>query len=378
MAQKKKLANKVDKRARGRVRIGTDANGKPIYKWVSAPTRRELDAKLEELRKSTNGESGVDPERITLAEYAEIWLDLQKARLKPSTAHMYLGVLHARILPQLGARKLRSILPSDIQRAMNSMEDKRLNYVKKVLGVLRGIFGTALADGIIERDPTARLALVGKPQVSRRALTLDERKALEAVLQDGRKLRHLFAALLYYCGLRASEALGLRWEDVDVKGAVVHVRRSIDASTGLPGTTKTAAGVRDVPMPPQLAELLRGRVGIGWIFSGRDGEPMRYNNCVHRWWEPLIGELQDAGKRMKLEIGDGITPHYLRHTYASILYASGVDVVQAQRWLGHESISTTLGIYTHISSQAEDENRAKIADGFALLPNGCQPKEKST
>lgn len=372
MAQKKKLANKVDKRARGRVRIGTDANGKPIYKWVSAPTRRELDAKLEELRKSTNGESGIDPERITLKEYAEIWLDLQKARLKPSTVHRYRGVLHARILPQLGTRKLRSILPSDLQRTLNGMEDKRTSYVQMVIGVLRGIFGAALADGIIERDPTARIAPVGKPSMSRRALTLDERKALEAVLQNGCKPRHLFAALLYYCGLRASEALGLRWEDVDAKGAVVHVRRSIDGSTGLPSTTKTSAGVRDVPMPPQLAEFLRGRVGIGWIFSGRDGEPMGYNDCVNCWWQPLMEEMREAGKRMKIEVGDGITPHYLRHTYASILYASGVDVVQAQRWLGHESISTTLGIYTHISSQAEDENRAKIADGFALLPNGCQ------
>lgn len=374
MAQKKKLASKVDKRARGRVRIGTDANGKPIYKWVSAPTRRELDAKLEELRKSTNGESGIDPERITLAEYAEIWLDLQRARLKPSSASKYSEILHARILPQLGTRKLRSILPSDLQRTLNDMKDKRMNYVQVVLCVLHSIFGAALADGIIERDPTARIAPVGKPPVSRRALTLDERKALEAVLQNGCKPRHLFAALLYYCGLRASEALGLRWEDVDVKGAVVHVRRSIDGSTGLPSTTKTSAGVRDVPMPPQLAELLRGRVGIGWIFSGRDGEPMGYNGCVNRWWQPLMQEMREAGKRMKLEVGDGITPHYLRHTYASILYASGVDVVQAQRWLGHESISTTLGIYTHISSQAEEENKSKIADGFALLPNGCQSK----
>ncbi len=375
MAQKKKLANKVDKRARGRVRIGTDANGKPIYKWVSAPTRRELDAKLEELRKAAEGQTGMDPERVTLAEYAEVWLDLQRGRLKPGSVKRYTSILHAHILPTLGKHKMRKILPSDLQRVVNAMQDGSKSSVSQLLVTLRGIFGMALADGIIERDPTARLALVGKPQVSRRALTLDERKALEAVLQDGRKPRHLFAALLYYCGLRASEALGLRWEDVDVKHVVVHVRRSIDGATGLPSTTKTSAGLRDVPMPPQLVDLLRGRVGIGWIFSGRDGEPTRYNYVVCWWWHALMEEMRRAGERTKLEIGDDITPHCLRHTYASILYASGVDVVQAQRWLGHESASTTLGIYTHISSQAEEENKAKIAVGFALLPNGCQAKK---
>lgn len=373
MAQKKRLADKTDKRARGRVRIGTDSDGKPIYRWVSAPTRKELEARLEELRAHANGETGIDPERVTLEEYAQTWLDLQAARLKPSTVARYASVLRTRVLPTLGARRLCKVLPSDLQRVVGGARGTTKESAAALLTVLHGLFRAAAADGLLDRDPSAHLVVTGTvASHPRRALTPEEDAALVAVIHgDGEMRRALFVALLYYCGLRASEALGLRWEDVDTRARVLHVRRSVDATTGQPTMPKTAAGVRDVPMPSPLVEYLRGKVGIGWVFAGPHGDPMRYSSCVARWWKATLADM----RAIYPGTGADLTPHSLRHSYASRLYASGISVVQAQAWLGHESVSTTLGVYTHISSSDKSRNLEMLDESFALLPNGCQAKK---
>lgn len=372
MARKKRLSDKTDKRARGRVRIGTDSDGKPIYRWVSAPTRKELEAKLEELRAHANGDSGIDPERVTLEEYAQTWLDLQAARLKPSTVARYASMLRTRVLPTLGARRLCKVLPSDLQRVVGGVRGTTRQCAATLLTVLHGVFRAAVADGVLDRDPSAHLVATGTvASHPRRALTPEEDAALVAVIHAGRDPCHVFAALLYYCGLRASEALGLRWEDVDTRARVLHVRRSVDATTGQPTAPKTAAGERDVPMPSPLVEYLRGKAGIGWLFAGPGGEPMRYSSCVSRWWARVLDDM----RAIYPGVGDDLTPHSLRHSYASRLYASGISVVQAQAWLGHESVSTTLGVYTHISFSDKSHNMERLDESFALLPNGCQAKK---
>ena len=66
------------------------------------------------------------------------------------------------------------------------------------------------------------------------------------------------------------------------------------------------------------------------------------------------------------------TPHYIRHTYASILYCAGVDVLQAQAWLGHAEAATTLGVYAHLSKEHIAKNHARLDDFFKTLPNDCQ------
>lgn len=371
MAQKKRLSDKTDKRARGRVRIGTDSDGKPIYRWVSGKTRREMEKRAEALKAEVEAREH-DEEGLldaTFEEYAWRWLEIHSSIYKDGTVRRYTSLLKAHILPVIGAKPLRRVVKSDCQNVVSKLSELAYNVSEAVSALMSRIFASAMDDGLIIRNPATQLALSGKSAKERRALTDEERALLVKIIHSEDTQAHLLAALLYYLGLRAGEALGLRWDDIDFGRGVVHVRRSIDAGTNRPIPPKTKAGTRDIPMPSALSEMLRRMHGIGPLFPGEDGDTIWYRNAnEYLWKRGVLAELVEAGKRTGVNVALPLTMHYLRHTYASLLYRSGVDVIQAKIWLGHDHISTTMDVYTHISSSQERENKSKIDGVFARLP----------
>ncbi|HBE85769.1 MAG TPA: hypothetical protein DDW53_10615, partial [Lachnoclostridium sp.] len=109
--------------------------------------------------------------------------------------------------------------------------------------------------------------------------------------------------------------------------------------------TKTIAGKRHVPIPAFLLEVLskyiKGRTGI--LFTSRNGGYISDGTMNFRW-KKILKKLQAVSDT---PIADDITLHMFRHTYASDLYKSGIDIKQAQYLLGHDDIKTTLDTYTH-------------------------------
>jgi integrase len=187
--------------------------------------------------------------------------------------------------------------------------------------------------------------------------------------------RPLVATALF-TGMRISELLGLIWEDVDLDTGTVHVRAQLSrarrgaAATRVP--PKTWAAVRDIPLVPQLAEILRmKRAGaseatVGWVFASQAGTPLGLRNAQRRG-------LARAATRAGLEDGDWppLRFHDLRHTFASHLIVDlGLDVAQVSRILGHAQIITTLSVYTHLFDDARHAEvlKAKMAaSAFAAL-----------
>jgi integrase len=120
-------------------------------------------------------------------------------------------------------------------------------------------------------------------------------------------------------------------------------------------------------MPPALKAALKaqldGSPGL-FLFPARDGGPMSMEGH-RRMWESVVGKANKAaggrnGKSPILAIRR-ITSHTMRHTYATLLYYAGVDVKQAQAWLGHASIQMTLDVYTHLDEKGTKEAREKYA-----------------
>lgn len=146
---------------------------------------------------------------------------------------------------------------------------------------------------------------------------------------------------------------GLRWSDIDFEHGLVSVRRQVDRD-GVVSSPKTKNANRQVLLLPALARMLRQhRIASShsrpddYVFSNAGGGPLR-PETVRRYG--LIKALQNAGLNHS---GKNVRFHDLRHTYASLLMAQGMNVAFVSRQMGHASIATTLGTYTHLFDRAE-------------------------
>lgn len=229
---------------------------------------------------------------------------------------------------------------------------------------MKSIFATALADGIIDRDPSAAIIRPkSKKKETRRALTDEETKNVLAVIDSHPE--GLFLAVLYYLGLRRGEALGLKWGDFDFSEDQVHIQRDLDytGSVARDDTLKTDAADRYVPIPPPLKKMLLECQGPGdsYVFHTALGKPLSqatYKRMWHRLmyaagcieWREVKERISRPGDILK-QIKPTLTPHYFRHNYVTMLYESGIDPLVAMKIVGHTDYQTTANIYTHVRDE---------------------------
>lgn len=248
------------------------------------------------------------------------------------------------------------------------------NYHRLISSILE----TAVKWQIILSNPCSR---VQAPKIERKeARYLDESQALEILSKlDGEPLKfRALVTLLLYSGMRRGEICGLTWADVDMNTGVIDINKS---SLYLPGKgvfddkTKNVTSTRSIKVPTFVINLLRTlRVeqeqnrsdhGTAWqgapgnlckVFTQIDGKPL-HPCTVTNWFNDFI-------KRNNLP---SASVHSLRHTNASLLIASGVDLRTVSKRLGHAQMSTTANIYTHAIRTA-DERAADALDDI-LTPS---------
>jgi integrase len=212
------------------------------------------------------------------------------------------------------------------------------------------VLRTALRDGMRMRLLAANpLDAVSRPRAPRpeiRALAPSEARTLLAAA-EGDSLEALYATAIG-TGLRLGELLGLRWGDVDLPSATLHVRRAlVEGRRGEPtfAEPKTSRSRRRIDLPCfAVAALERHRAKLrvavlptALVFATWDGRPLRRPNLHRRSWKPLL-------KRAGLP---PIPFHALRHTAATMALAAGVNPKVVQERLGHSSIALTLDTYSH-------------------------------
>lgn len=357
------------KRLRARVPVGRDPAGKPVYKWVSGYSKKELKANKDrvlreyelaarEREKALPQSTAPAPgdQGVTFRQYAETWYRLFKEpHLRPSSREMYENTMRVHLFPALGDRPLAAISLHELQAYIIRYEDASASMIDKIMMILRQVFSSALDEEVIPKNPVPRMRPPQGRRGERRPLTLQQVQAVtEAALRlpDG-----LFPLLLLYTGLRRGEALALTWDDID--GDFIRVRRSVTYERGnqpILGDTKTAAGRRNIPLMPILAKRLADR-GQGFLFGGEKVLPY---TSFKRMWARLQGEI-DALK--------GVTPHTLRHTYLMLLRRANVDPVTQQYLMGHTDFETTADIYTTIDDADVRDARQLLEKNLpGLLP----------
>lgn len=346
---------------RGKVTIGHAPDGKPIYKYVSASSRRELELVKEAVREHYIFGREI-PKDQQFYEYAEQWYRLKKEPFISNASRTYYKTCFMKhLLPTFGMQHMKAITADQIQAYINSFNGASKSQINNIMGTLKAIFASAFAEGMIDRDPTAALI---RPKASknegRRALTQDETARVLDTIQTHPE--GLFLAVLYYLGLRRGEALGLKWGDFDFEEDQVHIQRDIDftCSVASEDSLKTDAANRYVPVPEALKNLLlpKREKEEAFLFHTESGAPLP-QATYKRMWARLMAQCGCAEWRdvkpgtsrpddILKQIKPTLTPHYFRHNYVTLLYESGIDPLIAMKIVGHTDYQTTANIYTHL------------------------------
>ena len=224
--------------------------------------------------------------------------------------------------------------------------------ISRKLSALRSFFAFLKEHGLVERDPTRTLRGPSAPKSIPRAISTEAVNLLFKMAETGEDPVRDTAILeiLYGCGLRISELVGLKWDDVDIEERWLIILGKGSRERRVPfGSYAQRA----------LMELRRRTDGGGsFVFPGRKGKPLTVRT-VHR----VVTTLAERGGV------DGVTPHVLRHSCATHLLEKGADLKFVQEFLGHENMATTQ-IYLTISATWMKESymashpRAQIDESF--------------
>jgi integrase len=306
--------------------------------------------------------------RITVGMWCtEHWLPAQQ-QLKPTTRVRYEGEVTNHIVPTWGRVALSEVTPADVaawigQLSTSGLSAASVRYTHRVLSLA---LAYAVLDGRLSRNPAEGVPLPRAKPRPKRYLTHDEVARLAAECGP-------YAVLVYvlaYTGLRWGEAAAVRVADVDLMRRRIHVHRAMAEVRGraVVGTPKDHE-IRSVPVPAflvdELAAHLAGRPGDALAFPAPGGGFLRNGNFRRNVFDA-------AAERAEV---DGVTPHGLRHTAASLAIAAGATVVVVCRMLGHSSPSVTLDVYSHLFADdldtvADRLHEAKIKAGADQVRTG--------
>lgn len=371
------LARRGQKSWRLKFDTGRDpTSGKRVTKYATLHgTKAQAQAQATKILASALEGTFVDASAETVANFVERWLrDWADNNVSHKTWTRYAQLLRKHVAARIGAVPIQKLRAADLQSIYTAMakdglaDRTRLHTHRVIFTMLKH----ATQWGIVARNVAS---LVDTPRVQAREveiLTPDQAQTVMEMLHD-RPLYSIVAVALG-SGLRRSELLALRWHHVDLNAGRLQVEQALEQTKrgGLVfRSPKTRYGRRPITLAPSTVAVLRAHwkaqqeqrlaLGLGrvdpssLVFASLDGSP-RSPNALTKEWQLA---MRKAGFRA--------TFHSLRHTHASTLIASGLDVLTISRRLGHGSPSITLGVYGHLF-KTDDRAAAIIEAALTRLP----------
>jgi integrase len=223
---------------------------------------------------------------------------------------------------------------------------------------LKAVCRFAVRHGWMDKNPALDLEPGEKPRWTPGRVGILEGPHLARVLDQSGNYRQLFE-LLAFTGLRIGEALGLTWADVDFERDILRVHRQLSRYREH-ARLKTEAGRRQIVLAPGMIRLLRAK----WLASPHKGpDDFIFSTSTGRGLDyRKVGEaFRLAVRRTGIREDGRISLHSLRHGFASLLIAEGLDIVFVSRQLGHADASVTLSVYAHLFARAKHAPAARSA-----------------
>jgi len=359
--------------------VGEDGRRKEIYR-SGFETKKAARAVMTQLLHELQTGAYVEPSKLTVRAFMEQWLKEGAApKVGLKTLREYTHKTRAYIIPALGDLLLAQLQPLHIQRFYNEAAVSGRKHGKGGLSAqtvlhLHRILHSALKQGVKWRLLAWNPAdAVDAPKPLPAEINAPDVDVCVELLR-GFAGHALFVpmAISIYTGMRRSEVLGLRWEDVDLDAGILRVRQAlIETDGGRAGLVfkepKTKNGRRPIELPPQLVEILTAHREKQREYRELLG------NCYHE--SGLVACQEDgqpfvptsytrAVRAMTAGLGLDVKPNDLRHGYISQLLEAGVNVKVVSSLAGHSTSSFTLDRYGHKLPGAGRNAADKIGDAF--------------
>jgi integrase len=337
-------------------------------RWHSfTGSKRAAELECARLVSELQGGATVDPNKITVTEFLEQFdRDWITANVSAGTAERYRGALqHVRRC--LGDRLLQKLRPVDLAGFYAGLlrDGMAPRTIKLTHRILHRALGQAAAWGLTRDNVAEQTKPPRVPEQETKMIQPDQAAKLLERLHGGPL--YLLASLALATGMRRNELLALRWQDVNLDKAQLTVEQALE-QTGAFGvrvkSPKTKRSRRTISLPaPTVAELRshwvaqqqqRLAVGLG---KAPDSSPV-LATATGEYWSP------DAVSHQWRRAVPGITLHSLRHVHASVLIASGMDILTISRRLGHASATVTLNVYGHLIHGSDDRAAQVLAAVF--------------
>jgi|GEM_PF-1567713 len=321
-------------------------------------------------------------QRLKFSEVAAMWLAVQRerneaGRLADATFNGYEVSVRLHLEPFFGDRYVDSIDAEDLlawqvdqgrirmQKGKRAGEPPAPSSIRTRWMALRGVLRHAKRKHLIPASPVDLLEEHETPQAGGSTQVILSNAQIERLLASTPDRYKPSVAVLVFGGLRISEALGLAWGDVDLRAGGLCVDYQRD-QVGKRVQLKTAHSRRRVDVMPSLSVLLReAKIAARYsqndhpVFATAGGSAISKRNAERAF--------SKIAKRAELV---GITPHSLRHTFASILIYGGRDATYVCDQLGHASPDITLRVYARLfraATQAKQARQAMEAQYGAML-----------
>jgi integrase len=359
------------------------ATNRRRQRWISAPTRREAERKQTEALSAADQGTLVEPNRLTVGVFLRQWLrDYAATNVREKTRAGYESIINRRFVPTIGALRLSQLEARHLQTLYADMlASGRLNAeggvsARTVTNAHR-VVSEALSYAVKWELVARNVALtVDPPRPVAKEMHFLDSAGIQRLLDAARDADHAFLPLplvhlAVFTGLRRSEILALRWGDVDLDLARLHIVRSLHVAKGgriIFEEPKTTKGRRMVSLSPAAVLELRAhrerqqrraqalgteRTVDAPVFCRADGSPLLPDTVTHVF----------ARMVKKADLGT-IRFHDLRHSHASLMLRQGVHPKVLQERLGHSTISVTLDTYSHVTPGLQEAAALRFEEGL--------------
>jgi len=365
------IRERSDGRWECRVTLGRDpGTGKQKRKSFYAPTQAELVKLMKQVQADLDNGNYVEPSKLTVAAWMDIWLAEYLGGVKESTQASYQGHTKNHIKPNLGAVLLQKLTPHAVQKFYNLLTKagKSGKTVRNIHGVLHQALDEAVKQDYIKKNPAAKPTL---PRIIKPDIKIMDDNIVATFLKaiNGHKFEAIFFIDLF-SGLRQAEMLGLCWECIDLKAGTILIDRQLVKSK-LDGRYFIDTTKHDRIRKIKPADIVMDKLRVRKAQQAAD--QLRAGAAWSNEWglvftDELGGHLvhQTVSKNYKsivVSIGaPDLKFHSLRHSYAVISLMSGDDPKTVQENLGHHAAAFTLDVYGHVTEKMKENSAQRMQE----------------